>query len=162
MNDQWKRCGIGASALSILGFGYDDMVTVGREPPHYGGAYAGEVSDEVLSDLYNSADYLVFPSSVNEGLGLPPCEAMACGCIPILCNDLSTREEFFPSSVFPEYDANTPDAPALARFVARFMQDNGAKAEMSERLYRHYANQWAYRLSPRGVAEAIVAVYRGL
>lgn len=33
--------------------------------------------------LYQEADYLIFPTS-GEGFGLPPLEAMACGCTPIV------------------------------------------------------------------------------
>jgi glycosyltransferase involved in cell wall biosynthesis len=39
----------------------------------------GRVSDERLVELYRSAAALVFPS-LYEGFGLPPLEAMACGC----------------------------------------------------------------------------------
>jgi glycosyltransferase involved in cell wall biosynthesis len=42
----------------------------------------GFVSDEQLPTLYRAADLFVFPS-LFEGFGLPPAEAMACGC-PVL------------------------------------------------------------------------------
>jgi glycosyltransferase involved in cell wall biosynthesis len=164
VNDPFKRAALGAAALSILGFGWDDMVTVGREPPHFGGTYAGEVSDEQLSNLYNTADFVMFPSSINEGLGLPMVEAMACGAIPVVCNDLCTRQEFLPSSLFPEYDEVEPNAPSIARFLSRFMGEDGAarKAEFSARLRRHYEEQLAVKLSPKGVAQAILDVYQSL
>lgn len=161
VNDPAKRTGIGAAALSILGFGWDDMVTVGREQPHYGGAYVGEVTDAELNGIYNRSHFVMFPS-FSEGLGLPMCEAMACGAIPVICNDLCTREEFFPRSVFPEYDEVEPNAPSIARFMNRFMQDNDAKEEFKARLWNHYKANWEVRLSPRGVAQAILGVYQGL
>ncbi len=39
----------------------------------------GFVPDAQLSDLYRTADVFVYPS-LHEGFGLPPVEAMACGC----------------------------------------------------------------------------------
>ncbi len=162
VGDPAKRAMLGATALSILGFDYSDMVTVGREQPHYGGVYLGEVSDKVLGEVYNSVDFVMFPSGNNEGLGLPPVEAMACGAIPVICRDLSTREEFFPSQVFPEYLDVEPNAPSIARFVARFMQDNAVMDEFKARLWHHYKANWESKLNPRGVAEAILGVYQTL
>src|SRR5262249_39769638 len=53
VGDAAKRASIGASALAILGFGWIDVLTVGRESPLYGGEYWGEVTDEALSRAYN-------------------------------------------------------------------------------------------------------------
>jgi glycosyltransferase involved in cell wall biosynthesis len=39
----------------------------------------GFVSDEQLPDLYRAASAFVYPS-LHEGFGMPPIEAMACGC----------------------------------------------------------------------------------
>lgn len=44
--------------------------------------YLGFVTDDDLAALYNLATVFVYPS-VYEGFGLPPLEAMACGC-PVL------------------------------------------------------------------------------
>ena len=53
--------------------------------------YLGRVSDEGLLQLYNQALCFIFPS-IYEGFGLPPIEAMCCGC-PVLVSDLEVHRE---------------------------------------------------------------------
>ena len=52
---------------------------------------AGYVADDALPALYGGADALCYPSRY-EGFGLPPLEAMACGC-PVLCSRASSLPE---------------------------------------------------------------------
>jgi glycosyltransferase involved in cell wall biosynthesis len=70
-----------------------------------GVASVGRVPDQRLVDLYRSAAALVFPS-LYEGFGLPPLEAMACGCpvaisrvasLPEVCGEAAVY--FDPTSV---------------------------------------------------------------
>lgn len=51
----------------------------------------GRVSDEELLRLYHQADCFIFPS-IYEGFGLPPIEAMQCGC-PVLASDIPVIHE---------------------------------------------------------------------
>jgi glycosyltransferase involved in cell wall biosynthesis len=44
----------------------------------------GFVNDALLPDLYRAAEVFVYPS-LYEGFGMPPLEAMACGC-PVICS----------------------------------------------------------------------------
>lgn len=75
----------------------------GIDPP--GVVRTGPIDDAQLKALYERAVALVFPS-LYEGFGLPPIEAMACGCpvaaagvasIPEVCGDAALY--FDPSSV---------------------------------------------------------------
>lgn len=51
----------------------------------------GYVSDKVLVSLYRNAIVFVYPS-IYEGFGLPPLEAMACGCPVVASNAASIPE----------------------------------------------------------------------
>lgn len=48
-------------------------------------------NDQMLYDLYSSASVFVYPSKY-EGFGLPPLEAMACGC-PVISSNTSSMPE---------------------------------------------------------------------
>jgi glycosyltransferase involved in cell wall biosynthesis len=51
----------------------------------------GRVEDDLLPGLYSSAAGFVYPS-IYEGFGLPPLEAMACGC-PVAISDIPAHRE---------------------------------------------------------------------
>jgi glycosyltransferase involved in cell wall biosynthesis len=161
VNDPAKRCALGAAALQIIGVSPLEVVTVGSEPPFYGGMYWGIATDAALTDLYHTADFVLMPSA-SEGMGLPAIEAAAVGAIPVICRDLVTREEFFPSSVFPEYLVVEPEPRSIAAFIARYLNNREEMAAFKARLKKHFAQNWARKLSGRGVAEAILKVYESL
>ena len=64
-----------------------------------------EGNDDYLKDIYSEASIFVYPS-LYEGFGLPPLEAMSCGC-PVACSNNSSIPEvvgnaasfFNPSSI---------------------------------------------------------------
>jgi len=53
--------------------------------------FIGYVEGEEVAALYNKAKLFVFPS-LYEGFGMPPLEAMACGC-PVITSDRSSLPE---------------------------------------------------------------------
>lgn len=160
-SDENKRATLGVQALQLLGYSEKDLALVGNEGGW--GDYLGVLSDENLNIVYNSVDFVMCCSLV-EGLCLPVLEAMAAGAVPVVCNDMTTREELLPPDLFPEYELVQPIPSLIARFIATYTNDEGGVrlAALKERLYRHYLNAWADRVSPTGVAKAILDVYAEL
>jgi glycosyltransferase involved in cell wall biosynthesis len=110
----------------------------------------GRVSDDELVSLYRTAAALVFPS-LYEGFGLPPLEAMACGCpvavsnatsLPEVCGDAA---EYFdpvsPGDMARALAAVLDDpAPYVGRGLARARGfDWTACARAHEDVYRRLA-----------------------
>jgi glycosyltransferase involved in cell wall biosynthesis len=158
--DPNKRFTLGVSTLLTLGINYGQLGLVGGEYASYG-EYFGVLDDKQLNRMYNSVDFVLSLGKV-EGLNLTVLEAMAAGVIPIVCNDMTTRKELLPPDLFPEYNEITPTVTSVAHFIARYMQDNGAMQTMKGRLRKHYEKAWATKVSPVGVAKAIIDVYGGL
>jgi glycosyltransferase involved in cell wall biosynthesis len=53
--------------------------------------FTGQVAEKELPRYYNAADIFIFPS-IYEGFGLPPLEAIACGC-PVICTNSTSLPE---------------------------------------------------------------------
>lgn len=69
--------------------------------------YLGYVNGEKLAELYRGATCLVYPSFY-EGFGLPPLEAMACGC-PVIVSRSSSLPEVCGDSAY-YVDPNDPES----------------------------------------------------
>jgi glycosyltransferase involved in cell wall biosynthesis len=80
--------------------------------------WAGYVSDGELKSLYENAGCLVFPS-LYEGFGLPPLEAMYCGCPVIASARTSIPEACGDAAMYCE--ATSPDD--IAAKIAQMMGD---------------------------------------
>jgi alpha-1,3-rhamnosyl/mannosyltransferase len=63
----------------------------------------GGVSDDELAAIYTGAHALVFPSD-DEGFGLPPVEALACGAPVVACDVPALREVLDGRATFVEVD----------------------------------------------------------
>lgn len=95
--------------LVVIGAGRASLVGAGLNPPA-DAVFAGKVSDAELRALYEAAVCLLFPSRT-EGFGLPPVEAMLCGCpviaapagaIPEICRDAILYADVFASKEWME------------------------------------------------------------
>ena len=86
------------------------------------------VSDEYLVKFYNAADLFVYPS-LYEGFGLPPLEAMACGCPVITSNTSSLPEVVGDAGIM--IDPN--DIDSLTESMHKILTDNELRKEMSRK-----------------------------
>lgn len=100
---------------------------------------AGYVTDEELKALYQHAACFVFPS-LYEGFGIPPLEAMACGC-PVICANTSSIPEVCEEAVlyFEPDDLNT-----LQQHLSVVLSDQAYRAEMIEAGHQQ-ANRFSWR-----------------
>jgi glycosyltransferase involved in cell wall biosynthesis len=85
-------------------------------PP--GVRWLGVVSDAALRALYENAAAFVFPSRY-EGFGLPPLEAMACGCPVVASSAASLPEVCGDAALFFDCD----DAGSLRAAIDRVLAD---------------------------------------
>ena len=87
----WERCRPDGIELVVAGAAGNVFRSQGFEQPAAGTRLLGRVDDTELPFLYSGATAFVFPS-VYEGFGLPPLEAMACGC-PVLASSAASLPE---------------------------------------------------------------------
>lgn len=78
--------------------------------------FAGRVSDRDLAKYYAAAECFVFPS-LYEGFGMPPLEAMACGCPVIVSNRTSLPEVVGDAGLQIEPDRVDELTDALRRLL---------------------------------------------
>lgn len=90
--------------------------------------FTGYISDEDLFKFYNTADLFVYPS-LYEGFGLPPLEAMACGCPVITSNTSSLPEVIGDAGIM----IDPTDSDALFDAIHRILNDDDLKAELSKK-----------------------------
>lgn len=90
--------------------------------------FTGYLEDNELREVVASADFLVYPS-LYEGFGLPPLEAMACGC-PVLASKAASIPEVCKDYVeyVDPYDIND-----IANGILNLANNDEKKREMSSR-----------------------------
>ncbi|NOY54213.1 MAG: glycosyltransferase family 4 protein [Deltaproteobacteria bacterium] len=112
----------------------------------------GYVPSEDLGLFYRHANLFVYPSLM-EGFGLPPLEAMACGC-PVLISNTSSLPEVAddPGMMFDPLDLGEITEKCLA-----VLNDNHVRKANLEQGRKNVA-----RFSWRASAEKLVRIYNSL
>ena len=94
--------------------------------------FVGRVPEADLPRLYAGAECFVL-TSLHEGFGLPPIEAMACGCPVVVTNAGALPEVAGPGAVV----VPVGDDAAVARAVAEIITDSATRTELRRRGLAH-------------------------
>jgi glycosyltransferase involved in cell wall biosynthesis len=116
----------------------------------------GYVSDEELKALYQHASCFIFPS-LYEGFGIPPLEAMSCGCPVLASTAAAVREVCGDAPLY--FDPHVPEQ--LARRLREVLANPALRARMSsaglERA-RLYSWMQSARLNLRIIREILCGI----
>jgi glycosyltransferase involved in cell wall biosynthesis len=97
--------------------------------------YVGFVTDQQLKSLYNHASCFVFPSYY-EGFGLPPIEAMACGC-PVIASTAAALPEICGDAAI-YCDPNSPED--IAKKIKEILENKHLEEHQRLKGYQHSKN----------------------
>ena len=114
--------------------------------------YLGNVSNDELVDLYSNAKMLIFPSFY-EGFGLPPLEAMSCGC-PTIISDIPVLRELYEKAALY---INPYDSENIKENILNLLGDPDMCNNLSE-LGLKQANKYSWKKS----ADKIINLIKGL
>jgi glycosyltransferase involved in cell wall biosynthesis len=112
---------------------------------------SGKVNEADLPALYSAAGLFVFPS-LYEGFGLPPLEAMACGC-PVAASTGGSLPEVLGDAALLSDPLN---AEALADSMERLLSDSVLRGFLVRK-----GLERARFFQPEKMVEKVFAVYRG-
>ena len=112
--------------------------------------HLGSVEDAVLPALYRRATALAFPS-LHEGFGVPPLEAMACGC-PVASSRAAALEEVCGSATAV---LDPVDVAGMATVLEAVVHDHDLRRRL-----RADGIEQAARYTWDAAADAYVEVYR--
>lgn len=99
---------------------------------------AGYIDDEDLAPLYSGAEWFVYTSQY-EGFGLPPLEAMQCGCPVITSNNSSLPEVVGNAAQMIDWDS---DAQHIAAYKKYYFDEKYRKSMAKEGLKQSQCFSW--------------------
>lgn len=112
--------------------------------------FTGHLSDKELASLYRGALFFVYPS-LYEGFGLPPLEAMSCGC-PVLVSDAASLPEVCGDAAF-YVDPYSVDN--IAAGITRLYKDAVLRSELVKK-GKEQAGKFSWEKAARELAAVIM------
>ena len=157
-----KNLALLAQALVHLGEAAPPVVLAGGNNPRVFGPdtaigpgrahHAGYVTDGELRALYQGAFGFVFPSRY-EGFGIPPLEAMACGCPVIVARATALPEACGDAALYCDPD----DPEDLARGIRRLVGDPSLQDDLSSRGAKR-SQEFTWERAASGLVEVLERV----
>lgn len=90
--------------------------------------FMGRVNDKELIELYQHAQFFIFPS-LYEGFGIPPLEAQACGC-PVISSNTASLPEILSNSAYFFDPKNLSD---ITVSIKKIHKDESLRNDLSEK-----------------------------
>ena len=115
----------------------------------------GYVDDEDMAPLYAGATSFIYPS-LYEGFGLPPLEAMSCGC-PVLASDIPVIREVCGEAVlyFDPYNVND-----IKRAITQYLNESDViKEKMRQKGFSNIL-RFSWEESVQELAKIIEEVWK--
>jgi glycosyltransferase involved in cell wall biosynthesis len=96
--------------------------------------FTGYISDKELIGLYSNALLFLYPS-LYEGFGIPPLEAMACGC-PTIVSDIASLPEVCGDA---SYYIDPTNVDSIAQGIVTLVRDEKLRKEFTDKGYERVA-----------------------
>ncbi|NLH39211.1 MAG: glycosyltransferase family 4 protein [Elusimicrobia bacterium] len=111
--------------------------------------FTGYIPDEKLIEYYNKASLFVLPSFF-EGFGIPPLEAMACGCPCVVSNAASLPEVCGDAAYYVDpYDIND-----IAKGIEKVLTDDKLRDELVRKGFKN-VKRFSWESSAQKVIEIL-------
>src|SRR5262252_2542746 len=127
--EAWRLGGFDGVTLAVVGARGHLFRKLEFDSIPEGVRLLGCVTDDVLPALYSGAAGFVYPS-IYEGFGLPPLEAMACGC-PVAVSDIPPHREVCDGTTM-YFDPFSPE-DISSKLEWLLQLDGGPRASLVQR-----------------------------
>jgi len=107
--------------------------------------FLGYVTEDELIKLYNLAEIFVYPS-IYEGFGIPPLEAMKCGC-PVITSNTSSLPEVVGDAALK---INPKKEKELADVIIKLLKDENLCSELKKKGFEQ-AQKFSWEKSAKEV-----------